>query len=48
VTHFDRIQSVDSEKLLNVLNRTNWGPTGGRSAERLFPIVPTAGLLVEW
>ncbi len=35
-------------EVLNVLNRTNWGPTGGRSAERLFPVVPTAGLLVEW
>jgi len=33
---------------LNVLNRTNWGPTGGRSAEKLFPVLPTAGLLIEW
>ncbi len=35
-------------EVLNVVNRENWGPTGGRSAERLFPMVPTAGLLVEW
>ena len=35
-------------EVLNVLNRQNWGPTSGRSAERLFPMVPTAGLLIEW
>ena len=35
-------------EVLNVLNRENWGPTGGRSAERLFPVLPTAGLLIEW
>ena len=33
---------------LNVLNRDNFGPAGPGNAESLFPILPSAGLLVEF
>jgi len=35
-------------ELVNVLNRTNVGPSGGRNVEKLLPFVPAAGFLVEF
>jgi outer membrane cobalamin receptor len=35
-------------ELINVLNRTNVGSTGGRGVETLLPFVPAAGLLIEF
>jgi hypothetical protein len=33
---------------LNVLNRDNYGPGGPGNAESLFPIIPSAGLAIEF
>ncbi len=35
-------------ELINVLNRTNAGLSGGRSIEKLLPFIPAAGFLVEF
>ena len=33
---------------VNALNHDNFGPAGPGNAESLFPIVPSAGLLIEF
>jgi hypothetical protein len=35
-------------ELINVLDRTNGGMSGGRSVEKLLPFIPAAGFLVEF
>lgn len=35
-------------EVVNALNRDNYGPGGPGGAEKLFPVLPSAGLLVEW
>ncbi len=35
-------------EVLNVLNRANYGPGGAGGAEKLFPVLPSTGVLVEW
>lgn len=35
-------------EVVNVLNRANYGPGGAGGAEKLFPVLPSTGVLVEW
>ena len=35
-------------ELINVTNRTNGGPSGGRYVEKMLPFIPAAGFLVEF
>lgn len=46
-TRGDRRLTLFAEGV-NVLNRANYGPGGAGGAEKLFPVLPSAGLLVEW
>lgn len=35
-------------EVVNALNRANYGPGSPGGAEKLFPVLPSAGILVEW